>query len=244
VNWRAGLRRMLPYVLSVGGGFLLAYLIVAFFVFPSGVIPQDIRVPNVVGLTYAEASRTLEQRGFKAQRGEQRFHNAAPRGTVLEQSPVAEASEQAGALVTLVVSSGQRYGTIPSVIGMTRELALDALETAGFDAGQVEMRPSNEPRGAVIDSRPRPGTQAPMPSTVALVISEGPTTILVPDLIGRSVSDATQLLRQLGLNVGDIRYEFGGSVADAGALVVTQSPPSGSQVNAGTRVNLSVGRPR
>lgn len=245
MTWRVRLRRLLPYVLSVVGGFLLAYLIVAFFVFPAGVIPHDIRVPNVVGLTYSEASRTLEQAGFKPQRGEQRFHNAAPRGTVLEQTPVAEANEQAGALVTLVVSSGQRYGTIPPVIGMTRELALNALETAGFDAGQVELRPSNEPRGAVIDSRPRPGTQAPMPSPVALVISEGPTTILVPDLIGRTVSDATQLLRQLGLNVGDIQYEFGGSaVADAGAVVVTQTPPAGSQVNAGTRVNVLVGRPR
>ena len=161
MTWRIRLRRLLPYVLSIVGGFLLAYLIVAFFVFPAGVIPQDIRVPNVVGLTFAEASRTLEQRGFQAQRGEQRFHNAAPRGTVLEQSPPAEANEQAGALVTLVVSSGQRYGTIPAVIGMTRELALNALETAGFDAGAIEVRPSNEPRGAVIDSRPRPGTQAP-----------------------------------------------------------------------------------
>jgi beta-lactam-binding protein with PASTA domain len=244
VTWRIRLRRLLPYVLSIVGGFLLAWIIVAFFVFPSGVIPQDIRVPNVVGLTLSEASRTLEQRGFKAQRGEQRFHNAAPRGTVLEQTPVAEASEQAGALVTLVVSAGQQYGTIPAVIGMTRELALSALETAGFDAGQVEMRPSNEPRGAVIDSRPRAGTQAPMPSPVALVISEGPTTILVPDLIGRTVSDATQLLRQVGLNVGDIQYEYGGSVADAGAVVVTQTPPSGSQVNAGTRVNVVVGRRR
>ena len=244
MTWRVRLRRLLPYVLAIVGGFLLAYLVVAFFIFPAGVIPHDIRVPNVVGLTYPEASRTLEQAGFKAQRGEQRFHNAAPRGTVLEQTPAAEGNQPAGALVTLVVSSGQRYGTIPSVIGMTRELALNALETAGFDAGQVEMRPSNEPRGAVIDSRPRPGTQAPMPSPVALVISEGPTTILVPDLIGRTVSDATQLLRQVGLNVGDIQYEYGGSVADAGAVVVAQTPPSGSQVNAGTRVNVLVGRPR
>jgi serine/threonine-protein kinase len=235
---------MLPYVLSIGGGFLLAYLIVAFFVFPAGVIPQDIRVPNVVGLTFPEASRTLEARGFKPQRGEQRFHNAAPRGTVLEQTPAAEASEQAGALVTLIVSAGQRIGTIPPVIGMTRELALSALESAGYHAGQVEMRPSNEPRGAVIDSRPRPGTQAPMPSAVALVISEGPTTILVPDLIARTLSDATQLLRQVGLNLGDTQYEFGGGVADAGAVVVSQTPPAGSQVNAGTRVNVIVGRPR
>ncbi|MGH7637201.1 MAG: PASTA domain-containing protein [Gemmatimonadaceae bacterium] len=243
MTWRARLRRLLPYVMAVVGGFLLAFLVVAFFVFPAGVIPQDVRVPNVVGLTLSEATRSLEQRGFKAQRGEQRFHNAAPRGTVLEQDPVAETPEQTGTVVTLIVSAGQRIGTIPPVIGMTRELALNALESAGYHAGQVTMRPSNEPRGAVIDSRPRPGTQAPMPSAVALVVSEGPTTILVPDLIGRSVTDATQLLRQVGLNVGDIQYEGGGgAVADASAVVVMQTPPSGSQVTGASRVNIVVGR--
>lgn len=241
MSWRGRLRRIMPYVMALVGGFLLAYLVVAFFVFPKGVIPQDVRVPNVVGLTYNDAVRALEQRGFKGERGEQRFHNAAPRGTVLEQSPAAESQEAAGRKVTLVVSSGQKYGTIPPVIGMTRELALNALEVAGFDAGDVSERPSNEPRGAVIDSRPRPGTQAPMPSAVALVISAGPTTVLVPDLVGRPTSDATQLLRQVGLAVGDIQYATGSAVADAGAVVVSQSPPAGSQAAAGSRVNIVVG---
>lgn len=241
MNWRPKLRRAMPYVVAPAGGFLLAYLLVAFVIFPAGVIPQDVRVPNVIGLTYAEASRTLEQKGFKAARGEQRFHNAAPRGTVLDQSPVPEATEQPGVRVTLVVSSGQKYGTIPGVIGMTRELALNALEVAGFDAGQVTERPSNAPRGAVIDSRPRPGTQAPMPSAVSLVISEGPTTIIVPDLVGRSVTDATILLRQVGLQAGDISYVSGSGVADASAVIVTQSPPAGSQVTAGSKINVLVG---
>ncbi len=242
MTWRGRLRRLLPYVIALVGGFLLAYLIVAFVVFPAGVIPQDVRVPNVMGLTFSDASRQLEAKGFKADRGEARFHNAAPKGTVLEQSPVAESREVPGTRVTLVVSAGQKYGTIPGVIGMTRELALNALEVAGFDAGDVTERPSNEPRGAVIDARPRPGTQAPMPSAVALVISAGPTTVLVPDLVGRPLSDATQLLRQVGLMVGEVAYAGGGSaIADAAAVVGAHSPPGGSQVAAGSRVNITVG---
>ena len=46
MSWRGRLRRFLPYLISAVGGFLLAYLIVAFFIFPSGVIPEDVRVPN------------------------------------------------------------------------------------------------------------------------------------------------------------------------------------------------------
>jgi beta-lactam-binding protein with PASTA domain len=244
VTWRGGLRRLLPYLIAVVGGFLLAYLIIAFFVFPAGVIPQDVRVPNVVGLTFADASKQLDQKGLKADRGELRFHNSAPRGTVLDQQPAPETRESPGKRVTLVVSAGPRIGTVPRVIGMSRELALNALEVAGFDAGEVVERASNEPRGAVIDSRPRPGTQAPMPSTVALVISTGPTTIIVPDLIGRPLSEATQLLRQVGLAVGDVSYGSSSAITDAGAVVSAQSPPAGSQMNAGTRVNLTVGGSR
>ncbi len=243
MSFRGRLRRFQPYLIAAVGGFLLAYLIVAFFIFPAGVIPEDVRVPNVVGLTYAEATRQLEQVGLKAERGEQRFHNAAPKGTILDQKPPADSREAPGIKVSLVVSSGQRYGTIPGVIGMSRELALNALETAGFEAGEVSERPSNEPRGAVIDSRPRPGTQAPVPTSVSLVISAGPTTIIVPDVVGRPVSEATILLRQVGLAVGEIAYASGGNaIADAAAVVSSQSPPAGSQATAGSRVNMVVGR--
>jgi beta-lactam-binding protein with PASTA domain len=241
VSFRGRLRGFIPFVVALLAGFLLAYLIVAFFIFPAGVIPQDVRVPSVVGLTFADATRQLEQKGLKAERGESRFHNAAPRGTVLEQQPAPETRERPGSRVTLFVSSGQKTGTIPGVIGMSRELALNALEVAGFDAGEVAERPSNEPRGAVIDSRPRPGSQAPMPSTVNLVISAGPTTIIVPDLVGRPVSEASQLLRQVGLTVGDISYGNASAIADASAVVSAQAPVAGSQAAGGSRVNMTVG---
>lgn len=242
MSLRGRLRRMMPYVVVPVGGFLLAYLIVAFLVFPAGVIPQDARIPNVIGLPYPDAARQLEQVGFGAERGEQRFHNAAPRGTVLDQDPVPGSSVTPGSRVTLIVSSGQRIGSIPGVIGMSREQALSALEVAGFDAGEVTQRPSNEPMGTVIDSRPRPGGQAPMPSAVALVLSEGPTTVLVPDVVGRPLDDAKLLLQQLGLTVGEVTWGGGGgAIADASAVVVAQSPPASSQVAMRSRVNLSIG---
>ena len=65
---RSRLRRTLPYAISIIGGFLLAYIIVAFFVFPSGVIPRDIRVPNVTGLPFDDASRRLAERGLRGGR--------------------------------------------------------------------------------------------------------------------------------------------------------------------------------
>src|SRR5215210_937023 len=57
MSLRVRVRRSLPYAIAIIGGFLLAYLVVAFFVFPSGVIPRDIKVPNVTGLPFDDAVR-------------------------------------------------------------------------------------------------------------------------------------------------------------------------------------------
>lgn len=242
MSWRGGLRGFIPYVVALASGFLLAYLLVAFFVFPAGVIPQDVRVPNVIGLSYTDASKQLQQTGFTAQRGEQRFHNAAPRGTVVEQTPAPGTTEQSGTLVTLIVSAGERTAPVPGVIGMSREQAIMALEGAGFTLGMVTERPSNEPTGAVIDSRPRPGAQTRVPSPVALVLSMGPTIVIVPDVVGRPLDDAKLLLQQLGLVVGDVTWGSGGSaITDASAVVIFQTPPAGSQTVARSRINLTLG---
>ena len=85
---------------------------------------------------------------------------------------------------------------------------------------------------------------APSPSRVSLVVSAGPTTIIVPDLTARPLSDATQLLRQVGLKVGDIKLP-GGAIApspDPATMVQSQSPTAGKEVTAGTKVDITLGR--
>jgi len=233
------IRPWLPFVATAASGFLLAYLIVAIFVFPAGAAQRDVVVPNVVGLLFGDAQRQLEAASFTVQRGELRFNNA-PKGTVIDQDPEATTISAAGIRVSLVVSNGPKLSSVPGVIGMSREQALTALEAAGFEAGNVSERASNEPRGAIIDSRPRPGALAPTPSPVLLVMSAGPTTVVVPDLVGRPLSDATQLLRQVGLTVGEIRAP-GGGTADPAAIIQSQSPAAGNQVPTGTRVDMTTG---
>ena len=235
MSWRGPTRRFLPYVVAMAGGFMLAYLFVAFFLFPSGVVPRDEEVPSVVGLLYDDAERELSRKGFKPERGETRFHATAPTMTVLEQNPPAGSRELVGARVTLAVSGGQQMGTVPTVIGMTREQAEVVLETAGFTGGEIVEQASQQPRGEVIETRPAAGSQAPMSSPVTLVLSGGPSVLQVPDLVGRTLGEARRLLEQIGLVVGDVTTEGGG-----GSIVVGHSPEAGASVPSGSRVNLRV----
>ena len=77
MSWRSNVRTSLVYLVSIVAGFALAWLIVAFVVFPTGVVPRDVKVPNVTGLMFDEAEQRLAQAGFKAEQGEQRFNNSA-----------------------------------------------------------------------------------------------------------------------------------------------------------------------
>lgn len=236
MTWRGNVRGFVPYVVALTGGFMLAYLFVAFFVFPSGVVPRDEEVPSVVGLLFDDAEQELIRKGFKPERGETRFHGTAPRMTVLEQNPPPGSRELVGARVTLAVSGGQQMGTVPTVIGMTREQAEVVLETAGFSVGEIIEQASQQPRGEVVETRPAAGSQAPMPTPVALVLSGGPSVLRVPDLVGRSLAEARRLLEQIGLVVGDVTSDGGG-----GSTVLGHSPEAGAAVSAGSRVNLRVG---
>lgn len=240
MNWRGAIRRFIPYLIAIVGGFLLAYLVAAFVFFPSGVITQDLKVPNVIGLDYATAEQRLAQAGFEAEQGETRFHATAPKGTVLDQNPPAGSKDAAGSKVTLALSGGQRMGVVPNVVGMARPDAERALDQAGFDVGDVTEQPSDNARGEVLDTRPRPGSETPIPGPVQLVLSAGPATIQVPDVVGRSFAQARQLLQQLGLVVGDVATP-NGDKPDGGAPVVSQSPAAGAQVPAGSRITLRVG---
>lgn len=239
MNWRGAIRRLIPYVVAVVGGFLVSYLWAAFVLFPAGVIPKDLKVPNVVGLDFQTAQQRLTQAGFKAERGETRFYAAAPKGTVLDQTPAAGSRDVGGAVVTLALSGGQRMGVVPNVVGMARPDAERALDQAGFDLGDVTEQPGQAPRGEVVDSRPRPGSQTPIPGPISLVVSAGPNVVQVPDVVGRTFAQAHLLLLQLGL-VEEVPTDTG-RPPDAGALIVSQSPAAGSQVAAGSRVTLRVG---
>jgi serine/threonine-protein kinase len=211
---------------------------VAFFVFPSGVIPNDVKVPNVTGLMYDEAIQRLSQAGFKGEQGEQRFNNSAPKMTVLAQTPPPGAREAIGSSITLVVSGGQRTAAVPAVVGMTKIEAQALLEKEGFDVGDVTEASSDSPRGTVIETRPIAGAQVTVPNAISLVLSGGAVAIQMPPLIGRDVEEARQTLAQLG--VRDVKVMWDPMALGAHGTVVGQGPVAGATLVPGSGVQLRV----
>ena len=240
MSWRSRVRTSLVYVVSIVAGFALAWLIVAFVVFPTGVVPRDVKVPNVTGLMFDEATQRLAQAGFKSEQGEARFTASAPKMTVLEQSPPPGTREGIGGTIALIVSAGQRTASVPTVTGMTRIEAQVLLEKDGFDVGDVGEANSNAPRGTVISTRPAAGTQVSVPSSISLVLSRGEAaaSLQMPNLMGRDVGAARVLLGQLGVRDVQVIDEPAG--AGAPGTIIGQSPVPNATILPGASVQIRV----
>lgn len=238
MNWRSRVRTSLVYLVSIVAGFALAYLVVAFFIFPAGVVPRDVKVPNVTGLMYDEATQRLFQAGFKAEQGEQRYNNSAPKMTVIEQSPPPGAREGIGNTITLVISGGQRIATVPTITGMTRADAQAQLEKGGFEVGEVTEASSSSPRGTVIATRPAAGSQVSVPSTINILLSAGSAAVQMPDLMGRELTSARVVLNQLGVRNVNVVYDA--AAPGAHGTIVAQSPVPSAPMAPGSTVQLRV----
>jgi serine/threonine-protein kinase len=238
VSWRGASRRALPYLIAATSGFIIAYMVVAFLVFPAEIIPDDAIVPNVVNTSYDEAARVVARAGFRAERGEQRLHATAPARTVLQQDPPGGSREKTGTVVRLHISSGQRSSAVPRVVGQTRQQAQIAIENAGLEVGRVDMEHSGSPAGQVISSRPPAGERLTLPARVDIVVSRGPATTEVPNLVGSTLPTARDRLQGLGLRVGTVLID---SLSPEPANTVTiQDPPAGQTVPSGMLINLTI----
>jgi eukaryotic-like serine/threonine-protein kinase len=227
---------LMQHLAVAAGGFLLAYLLVAFVVLPDDVLVGDVSVPVVVGLTQADAERRLVAMGFKVAVGEERYSADAPRSTVLSQSPVAGSTVAPGSTVTLDVSAGQQRATIPALVGLTSEDAERELRRAQLQLGRVTDQASDSARGLVLGSAPEEGLVVPRGTRVDLVVSAGPSELTMPDVVGSDLETASTLITQLGLVLGPTAYDS--STSYPRGTVVSQSPAAGSAVAAGTTVLL------
>lgn len=238
MSWRDRTRRLLPYLIVAAAGFLAAYLYVFFFVFPSDLLPNDTKVPNVVGLTYDDAANKLKTLGLTVKTGETRFHATAPKGTVLEQLPHPATNVLRGTVVRLDVSAGQRTATVPRLVGSSQQQAQVMLENAGFDIGDVTEQRGDQPRGRVVATDPPEGETVTLPRTVTLTVSAGPATVTLPDLLGRSLGEARSAVEQIGLAVSAVVVDS--AAFEAPGTVTAQSPAAGASVPTGSGVRITV----
>lgn len=96
-----------------------------------------------------------------------------------------------------VASATTKTEDVPDVIGLSLEQAKKALRAAGYTNVAVKQQDSNKDDGTVLAQVPMPGSSSA--STVTLTVARKVTTL--PDLTGKTLSDAKSILEGLGVTV-------------------------------------------
>lgn len=248
MRWRVALptgeraRRVVTYAAVALAGFLLAWLVVAFVLFPDDGSGDVSIVPAVLGLPFAEAEQRLADAGLAASLGERRLSDSAPPMTVLAQLPAPGRRAARGDTVALHVSAGSQRASVPRLTGMSRDAALQVLRRAGLTPGQVSERAGGAARGTVLATNPDAGQVVPAGSTVHLVLSGGPAELTMPDVTGHELAQARATIEQLGLALGNLAFDSSSTLRSG--MVIAQVPAAGSPVATGASINLRVsGKP-
>ena len=198
---------------------------------------ERIDVPDVVGRSEAQATKALENAGFKV-RVKDTFSDDVSVGFVARQSPEEGAALKEGATVTIWVSRGAQTILLPDFRGWKVADVVAWLKDNGLEGVQKKARSDNVAPGRVFRQDPAVGAQLARGETVTYWVSSGAPQVKVPDLTGMSRADAIAELVALGLDVGDVTPEP--STTYDVDQVIRQDPAEGTKVDEGTAVDLVV----
>jgi len=226
----------------------LAMLALALFAFAVGlalfngvVMPRlihstgEVQVPDLSNLTLDQAERALRPTGLVLSRAGERFDPGVPRGFILAQDPPLGTPVRGRTRVSVVVSLGEEFSSVPELFGESRRNAQLLLERVGLRMGAITHAPSDEVGQDLVAATDPPAESVlPRNTPVAVLVStgSGPEEYVMPDLAGRELNGVRRQLEGLGF-----RVLVPPGAPSVGAIVL-QSPAAGARVTTDVQVVL------
>jgi len=228
-------RRRTAQYLLLAAGVLVVVGVLGFAAFALfGADQKKISVPNVTGLTLAQAKSKLVGAGLVVDQVNP-LPNDLPKNTVLSQNPPADAQVSTGTSVDLTVSSGPDQVPVPQVINFDQQTATQRILDAGLVVANIVSKNSDQPAGTVIDVKPAEGELVDTGSGVTLYVSTG--KVAVPNVVGDTEAQARATLIQYGFTPQVIPQED--ATATPGT-VLAQSPTADTPLRLGSTVTITV----
>ncbi|MEJ5921963.1 Stk1 family PASTA domain-containing Ser/Thr kinase [Bifidobacterium thermophilum] len=148
-----------------------------------------------------------------------------PENALLSISPDPGTTMDHNAKVTVVLSLGPMPVNMPDIVGKTKDEAQSLFDSLQLKATYSEEYSDTVASGRIISASQSVGTQLHWGDSVSVVVSKGPQTVTLPDVTGKSTSEATATLQALGLEV-----KVSAPLGDITHTVRLQSPSAGQQV--------------
>jgi serine/threonine-protein kinase len=208
-----------------------------------------VTIPNsIITMTPTNATSALTKLGLKVNPTTGSAYSLdVPQGAVAQTNPKAGRPVAKGSRVQLLLSQGPQPFSLPTLVGQTEKNADALISTHWTAAKAIQQFDAKVSSGTVIDALDAKNAslkgvaQYPEKQPITLVVSAG---ALPDDLAGKSVSDATEELKVLGLGVSGTTDVYSQDV-DKGAvvgLVTTNADGSALTIRVGDQVQLQTSK--
>lgn len=209
---------------------------------------QKFIVPSMIGHTVSEAETMGAQGDLMLEVIDSLYMPKQKPGMILDQSPKPGMGVKKGRRVFLTVNAFRpRTDVIPYVTGYSLRQAKNMLETKGFEIEKLVYR-SDMATNNVLDELYKgksvtqaSRTEAELGSGITLVVGVNHSSPLprIPKVIGLTLREAKSRLWEVGLNVGNVKYDSGINGPEIeDARVYRQEPNQQSRTDFGGRISL------
>jgi len=232
---------VVPVLAGIASVMVVAIAIVLVVIFNAfnntGESSGSVRCPLLVGTDYEEACD--KYKSIKIIIDTYEHSEKYPLGTIIQQSEKEDKFLRKDLEVKVVVSLGEKTKNLPDVYSKTEDVAVGAIETFGLEYVLQYEHHATIPKGSVIRTEPKRGSEVTDDTKVTIIVSKGKEAVLVkvPDIVGISTEDAEKKLKSKGLKLGSITAVK--SLMPQG-FVVSQSVDANSDLAVGSKVNVTV----
>ena len=194
--------------------------------------PEAFPIPYVVDLEVARGVYVIKESGFQVGQQLEINDDIIPRGFIISQNPIAGTKMSPDSTVDLVISAGPSLIEISDLSRKSIVDAIQILETLGFEYEFIEEYSEDVSVGLVSHTIPRAGELVTIDQVIQVIVSIG-LKVEVPNLIGLTYQEASNILQEIGL--------LPSASGDTGGRVSEQNPREGEFVDPEGFVELSFG---
>lgn len=198
------------------------------------------QIPNLSGYTLEEAMEIVKELDLEIEVEKEIYNPEIEKGKIIAQKPEYKNNSKIkkGSTIKVIVSTGENAIKVPKVIGYTRNEAIKMLEDLGLEVEIQEDYSNVVEKGYVMSQSIEEGEIVSANNKIIIYISKGIEQVQVPDLSGKTESEAKSSITNAKLKWKSTEKTFNSSKPSG--VVINQSIPSGSMVDRNTEITITL----
>ncbi|WP_139904518.1 Stk1 family PASTA domain-containing Ser/Thr kinase [Clostridium thermarum] len=205
--------------------------------------PRKNTVPSVLDYDVEQAKIILQNLNFELVISDKQYNDTVPKNFIISQTPTADTEAEKGTKVQVVVSLGPEvvFSTVPDLKGKTVKEAEALLTTAKLKLGNKTEVPTKDQTLAdkIAEQNIAANTKVEEGAVIDIkyYVLEEDKTVIVPNLMGKTIEEAETILAQFKLKMG-AQEAVPTDIDEDNGKIFEWSPAGGTSVEEGTAINI------